>query len=168
MGITCPCCGTKTVRHIKQPITLRDGVAFDGPFPDEWKWAYWDKDEWWTLDKPTKRVILPIKEMTYEEGVAQYTYWVNECRKAKEQLLVLFVDLGLVRGGENTPWIGSVLLGAFRGVFLDDIEHDVDDDMLWIKFAYRFAAEPKLCGLSLNEMNSLIREIRDGGGSPAS
>lgn len=157
-GVTCPECGTRWVRHIKHPVTLRDAIAFDGPFPDEWDWFYFDKDDWWRPEA-ANYVWLPIKEQTYEEGVVQYTQWVAECRKTKDQLLVVFVDLGLVRGGGDTPWIGSVMLGAFRGKFLDNIEADTDDDMTWLKIAYKFAAEPKAKWMSCGKIQQLVHEL---------
>jgi len=162
-GVTCHCCGAKLVRHLKFPVTLRDALSFDGPFPDEWEWGYYDKGEWWR-PKPAERVHLPIQEYTYEDGMAQYLLWTEECRGAKDQLLVAFVDLGLVRGGEDPPWYGSVLLGAFRGRHLADIDPEVDDDMHWLTLAQKFAAEPKLLKLPMEGMQELIQKVVHGNG----
>jgi rRNA maturation protein Nop10 len=154
MGIACPTCGRKAVRHIRNPVTLGNAISFENhekiPFhlgipPEGMVW--WDKGDWYTLkdDCPDRvRFWLPLTDdLSYEEAMALYTLWVDECKKHGDQLVVVYVDLGRIKGAEKDPWYGSVLLGAFRGRDLDWIEPETDDDMRWLRWAYLWAADPK-------------------------
>lgn len=104
---------------------------------------FWIVDNWYQVPD-VKRLWVPFTEpITYEEGLALYTLWVNETQKDNDQLIVLFADEGCIRGKHDEPWIGQVRLAGFRGESLDYIERNKDEDMDWLARTYRWIADPK-------------------------
>lgn len=143
MGSSCSVCGAAIIRHLRNSITLRDHIGFEGPLPEDW--SFWDKGGWKSMAPyRQERFWLPLTDdLLHEEGMALYTQWTHEIRAAKEQLVVVFIDIGLCKGRDEEPWLGSVCLGAFRGRGLGILEPEKDDEMLWLKRAYLCAADPK-------------------------
>lgn len=128
------------------------GPTHDGALAIPWDWEgelpeevrFWDGEKWAPVVPLGKRFWLPfVTESTYEEALAIYTLWVEEAKKAGDQLVLMALDSGCVRGRHEDPWIGIVHLTGFRGKFLDFLEPDKDVEWQWLKAASLWLADPK-------------------------
>ena len=133
------------VRHLKAEGHVSDFVPFDLEGHLEGA-SYWDFEKGAWVEVPrVNRFWLPLgPERAYEEGLAQYTSWVEGLNQepAGTELVVVSMDLGLLRGSNTDPWNGWVMLGAFRGE-LAAIEPGVDEPLEWLKWVRGWIAKPE-------------------------
>lgn len=157
MSTSCATCGIKWVRNIgvgysaivQGPYRKNEyAMAFDFDFTTHKEKPvikFWNDGEWEQMTFEQKRFWLPfVEDLTYEEAMPLHMAWAHDAKQNGEQLVVYYADGGCVCGGIDTPWIGTVRLGAFRGKFLDFIEPQYDDQTMgWMEIAQQWVADPK-------------------------